>query len=490
MTLLLRGESYKKSEGYWQPLELRRPGKLLKEEQQALRTKLQRDINIDGAFVDRVILNLYTGAGATEVWVDDLEIGPVIESPAKGRTPGMTTSRTNIPPVPPTGVTPVPPPSAVQPPKGSRVAVEFNRENLYVGGRKFLMRGVRYTDTPLKTLRDAGLNTLFIGDKMETAVYEEAVREGFWLVPSLPPGTPDPEVVARDVGRFAADDAVLFWYLGADVGTGQVEAVTRTAQAVRTADPNRPLAIDAWDGLPMYSRQVDLLSAHRFPLMTSLELPQYRDWLNSRRQLDRFGTFQWTWVQTHLPDWYTALAYDREPEPARRTGPARRPIRRADRPAAGADSPAHLHRTWRAGAGHSASGPTDSWPTATKGATVCCTLALLNQELQMLEPLMLSAVEPRCGSTRRTPGQGGSTATDRGVLVLPMWMGRGSQFVPASLPSSRLNMIVPMVPTGTQAWVVSPWRSQGARPTETDCRRQRSVIARVRRDRGRGVHVR
>src|SRR4029078_867298 len=95
-----------------------------------------------------------------------------------------------------------PRPRAVQP-RGARVAVEFNREQLYVGGRKFLFRGVRYSDTPLKTLRDAGLNPLFIGDKRDPAVYEEAIREGFWLVPSLPAGTPDPDAVAKDVGRFA-----------------------------------------------------------------------------------------------------------------------------------------------------------------------------------------------------------------------------------------------------------------------------------------------
>ena len=47
--------------------------------------------------------------------------------------------------------------------------------------------------------------------------------------------------------------------------------------------------------------------------MTSLELPQYLTWLNQRRLLAQpRSTFQWTWVQTHLPDWYTSLVYDRK----------------------------------------------------------------------------------------------------------------------------------------------------------------------------------
>jgi len=176
LTVLLRGEAYTVTGAFWQPLEIRRPVKLLKDEQQNLRTRLQHDVNISDAYIDRVILNLYTGTGATEVWIDDLEIGPVIEAiapyeperqrggdsvagaPARTPTAGETMSRSSVPP---SGVTPVPPPAT----KASRVAVEFNRDQLYVGGRKMIFRGVRYSDTPLKVLRDAGLNTLFVGDK-------------------------------------------------------------------------------------------------------------------------------------------------------------------------------------------------------------------------------------------------------------------------------------------------------------------------------------
>lgn len=455
MTVLLRGEAYKTSEGFWQPLELRRPAKQLKDEQQVLRTKLQRDVNIDGAFIDHVVLNLYTGPGATEVWVDDLEIGPVIQPPAKGQAPGMTTSRTTAPAIPPTGVTAVPPPSTARPPQGARVAVEFNRENLYVGGRKYLMRAVRYSDTPLKVLRDAGLNTLFIGDKMDPGVYEQAVREGFWLVPSLPPGTPDPEAVTRDVGRFAADDAVLFWYLGADAHSGQFASVARTVHAVRTADPNRPLALDAWDGLPLYSRQVDLLAAHRFPLMTSLELPQYRDWLNSRRQLDRFGSYFWTWVQTHITDPMMAVVY---PEVANG---------HFDEPVGPQPEQIRLLTYLALSAGCKGLGfwSDQFLADSHQGRDRLLTLALLNQELQMLEPLLLGVVDTPVWIDTSVPEvKAAVLRCDRGVLVLPMWLGKGAQHVPGQAASAGLTLTVPMVPTGAAAWVVSPGEVKALAP--------------------------
>src|SRR5262249_33661873 len=87
LTALVRGAVYLVNGPPWQALELRKAAALVKAEQQALRARCQRDINIADAYVDRVILNLYAGPGVTEVWVDDLEVGPVIEprGAAKGQ---------------------------------------------------------------------------------------------------------------------------------------------------------------------------------------------------------------------------------------------------------------------------------------------------------------------------------------------------------------------------------------------------------------------
>ena len=87
LTTTLRGDTYQ-TVGRWQRLELRRPVQLGKEQQQLMRAQLKRDIDFTDAYVDRLTLNLYCGPGRTEVWVDDLEIGPVDESP-----PFQTTSR-------------------------------------------------------------------------------------------------------------------------------------------------------------------------------------------------------------------------------------------------------------------------------------------------------------------------------------------------------------------------------------------------------------
>src|SRR5205807_4129846 len=120
---------------------------------------------------------------------------------------------------------------------------------------------------------------------------------------------------------------------------------------------------------------------------------QYAAWLTSRRQLARPGTFAWTWVQTHLPDWFTTVAYERPGalgfnEPV---GPQPEQIR--------------LLAYTAVASGYRGLG---FWSDrfladSHSGRDRLLELALLNQEFQMLEPLLVGAREPEWIGTSR-PG--------------------------------------------------------------------------------------
>jgi hypothetical protein len=115
--------------------------------------------------------------------------------------------------------------------------------------------------------------------------------------------------------------------------------------------------------------------------MTSLELTQYRDWLNQRRQLARPGTFFWTWVQTHLPDWYTTLIYEQSS-----AAPFREPI---------GPQPEQIRLMTYVALSAGCRGLgfwSDRFLADThQGRDRLLTLALLNQEIQMLGPMLLTA---------------------------------------------------------------------------------------------------
>jgi len=449
LTAMLRGDLYE-FVGRWQRLDLRKPVKLMKAQQQLMRAELRRDVDFTDAYIDRLVLNVYGGPGLTEVWIDDLEAGPLVEEapprpePAPRETPGTAAG------------TPTSAPKATRSPRGA--TVELNQDHLLIAGKRFLFRAIRHTDTPLKALRDAGFNTVWVDADAAPELTEEAANLGFWIVPSLAvnarenPSALGPQLADR-VLKFAENDAVLFWDMGGGRTVEEAPAVARLVQAVKGADPQKPIGADVWDGFLPYSRHLDLVGAHRWPLMTALELPQYREWLNQRRLLSRPGTFQWTWIQTHLPDWYANLLHDRKPDPRGRTpqgfnepiGPQPEQIRLLTYTAlaAGCQGLGFWSDRYLA----------DSH----QGRDRLLQLALLNQEIQMLEPMLLATIEPpQWIESSRPEVKAAVMRTDRGVLVLPMWLGAGSQFVPGQAAAAKLTLVVPQVPDGTQAWEVTP----------------------------------
>ncbi|HXG10357.1 MAG TPA: hypothetical protein VNK04_11385 [Gemmataceae bacterium] len=446
LTVVVRGDLYQLA-GRWQRLELRRPVKLLKEQQQLLRVELKRDIAIDDAYIDRVLLNVYGGPGLNEIWIDDLEAGPVLEAPSS-RPPARPTAR-----------------DGVLTPRRAAV-VQLNRDQLVVSGKKFFFRGVRHTGAPLKVLRDAGFNTIWFDEDTTAAVLEEAANLGFWVVPTLTSVLKDQhltssEALARTMSHFLERDEILFWDLGGGLQAEQVTALARTAQLVRAAD-TRPLAADVWDGFQPYSRNVDLLGVHRWPLMTGLELTQYREWLNQRRLLAQPGTFFWTWVQTHTPEWYAALlAPDRAPG-ARQdtlTSTSNRAATGATEPALVGPQPEQVRLVTYLALAAGCRGLgfwADRFSADPAGRDRLLNLALLNQELQMLEPLLVTAEPPLWIDTSLPQVKAALMRTDHGILVLPIWVGAGSQCVPGQAATVNLTITVPQVPNGAQVWEVTP----------------------------------
>lgn len=436
VTTILRGDQYQLA-GRWQPLEIRRPVKLAKDQQQLMRAEQKRDIDFTDAYIDQLILNVYGGPGQTEVWIDDLEIGPVLEAdnaPSPQRMPDGPTAQPAAPAL--------------------RNAVIEVSDHLLVNNKRYFFRAIRHTNTPLEKLRDAGFNTVFFDSDARKEDIDEAARLGLWIVPTLPQN--DSPVawqadnnLARVIAPFRESDAVLWYDIGGGKTAEDAPQVSRLVQALQGLDSQHPIGGDAWDGFQPYSRYLKLLGTHRWPLMTSMELPQYRDWLNQRRLLARPGTFMWTWIQTHLPDWYTNLVYDQAG--SRDTG--------FNEPIGPEPEQIRLLAYLAISAGSQGLGFWSDQYLADshQGRDRLLALALLNQELQMLEPMLLSIVEPPTWiDTNRYEVKAAVLRTERGVLVLPMWIGPGSQFVPGQAAIGQLSITVPQVPQGTQAWEISP----------------------------------
>ena len=83
--------------------------------------------------------------------------------------------------------------------------------------------------------------------------------------------------------------------------------------------------------------------------------------------------------------------------------------------------------------------------------------ALLNQELEMLEPFLVSVDEtPQWIDTSDPDVKAAVLRTAKGLLVIPIWQGKGGQFVPGQAAVNKLSLVVPQVPQSSQAWEVTP----------------------------------
>ena len=451
LTALIVGDVYNKART-WQQLSMGDVQDALTKLKPVLVAKLKGPVDVTGAYIDSLVLNVYAGPGVTETWIDDLEIGPVLPRPeAKDGTgpakPGKTLSN----------------------PKRKSPSVEFSNGDLLVdqfddaGPKPFFMRAVRHTNTPLWALDVARFNTIWFPGDVTNEVYEEAIRAKFFIVPQLPlpasdwdpakPNQSDPavfekdaELVGKHLKRFLNSDAVLMWDLGSGRTTEQLRRVARVADVVKTYDPRKPLAVDLWDGHSAYSSYVDAIGAHRWPLFTSLDLNRYSEWLAQRRALTSPGKLMWTWIQTHLPEWLIQL----------QTGDAN--CQKFADPIGPHPEQIRVLTYIALAAGYRGIGYWSDQFLADShhGRDRLLEIAMLNAEMELLEPVLLAAHEP--AEWKPTSNPNVKMAIIKGpkeIIVLPVWMGTGTQFCPeqATLPS--LTMKIPLVPDGATPWLIT-----------------------------------
>jgi hypothetical protein len=444
LTTYIKGDVYQQV-GQWQHLQLGRPVQLARQQQQLLQAQNKRPIDFTDAHIDGLVLNVYGGPGPTDVWIDDVEIGPIV---AGDRF---------IPAIRPVGPTEAQPTKINVPrPERKGLLAEFTGERLKVGGRPFFFRGIYVTDTPLEKLREARFNTIFLDQSANPALIREAQDRGLWVVPMLRVFGDDsrplpPDELPKSLSRFGDAD-ILFVDFGNTLAYEQATPVSRSVQAVKEFGQARVTGADVWDGMLPYSRTLNLVGVHRWPLMTTLELPRYREWLKQRRELANPGVFLWTSVQTHLPEQLAHLLHERSA-----AGSFDEPV---------GPQAEHLQLlTWTAlsaGCRGLVFSSDRFLADSHHGRDRLLACALMNLELEMLEPLLAGADEAPEWVFAGTPDvKVAIVRSALGVLVLPVWQGPFAQFVPGQAAVGKLKIIVPPMPPSTQAWEVSPAEVHG-----------------------------
>lgn len=444
---LIMGETYNQP-GRWQQLRVERIPEGLVRQTRVLRSQLGPNVDPREAYADQVVLNVYGGPGATQVWIDDLDVRGYVALEAVAAEPARSMQTASLPAN--ASLVPVKPRNEGSPVPGQPNRIQLKNSVLLVDDRPTFVRAIQYQGEPLELLKQLGFNAVWLPQLASPEMLEQARQLGLWLI-CPPPRQP----VAT--GLSAADNAippigrqydrVLVWDLGGGLSNDRFGEIRQWAEQVRLADrqAGRPLICRPVSELRGYSRVVDLVAIGRSPIGTSLELTDYGVWVRQRPRLMRPGTPIWTTVQTQpapalVEQWKVLSQGDHVP-----TTMAAEQIRLMVYTAVTAGSRGLLFES---------QSPLSAEDADTRQRAM--TLELLNLELDLIEPWLAGGNFVTTVPASEASVVGGVLQAERARLLVPMWSAQGAQFVSGQAAGNDLSFIVPGIPETSQAYVLAP----------------------------------
>lgn len=450
VTMLIIGDRYEDA-GKWQLLKCQTTDKAVNDQLRLLRAMKKVGVDRSSMVIDRVLVGNQLDTGATEIWIDHMEVGPIV--PAANTPEPIQLTRADEPPkfeAAPTG--PVP--------------VEFRLHKLRVSGKPFLPRIIPHRQERPDVLAEAGANVAWVPDLEALSNTGQFRDRGVWLTatPPFAKGSDDQPLDSEDASLLPfgpSSSSVLFWTLGVRMTATGRPRLPSWANQVRDADRSfrRPLAADMADDERIASRHLDLVGLSRHVLNSGLTLTEFRDEILRRRDRAWPGTCCFTWIQTEPAPELLELAAQAGAMPVLEPEQIRLQVYAAL--AAGCR-----------GIGYWTTTPLDAELPGARERQLM--LTQLNLELSLLEPwlatgsggqLISFTVEPQAGAKAKASVEATRDAerelkaalirSEHGALVLPMWLENHSQFVPGSLSSNTATIVVPGGGETATAWLIT-----------------------------------
>ena len=290
MTTLLPGPSYQQT-GKWETLSFAANKSnlqtQLKEEIWMLRRKFGGAIDQKDAYIDKVVLNLYTGPGTSNVQIDDLKVSGIVSAASIEKriaTLGTIRVDSNIQKA-----------GMVQDTEKRQSLVVRDGTVLLVKKKPFLPKIVQHNGEPLAYLKALGFNTV---ELRTTATYEQlrqALELDIWFI------CPAPSTAGLSPIEFHFD-RVLAWSVGENIDGRDLPVIQQRIREIRQSDQRegRPIIGNAASYWSKLAQLTDILSAGVEPIGTSFLASQYSDWIKARSNAIGNAKPIWADIQTEL----------------------------------------------------------------------------------------------------------------------------------------------------------------------------------------------
>lgn len=251
-----------------------------------LRRKYGSHVSAQSAYIDLVVLNIYTSPGNQSIDIDDLKVeGIVSADPMNTLAAG---SNVHFDPS-------VRPAAFVQQVGNSNSHVRRNGTVIEANGKPLFTRLIQHNGESFELLKSLGFNVIELRATASLDQLAEAKRVDVWLVCPPPPS----------VGLTSIDslyDRVLAWSVGQGLGLRDLTEVQETVREIRESDlrSGRPIVANIESGWAQFSQIVDVLNVGFEPLGSSFNLSEYSDWIYRRSEVVGHNHPIWGDLQTEV----------------------------------------------------------------------------------------------------------------------------------------------------------------------------------------------
>ena len=247
--------------------------KLLQKQLWLLRSKYKMEVSLRDAYIDQLLLNVYTGKGRSRVQVDHLKLDGVVEAIeiASRQTvsdPGVRKVDSTIEDRP-----------AVRQASATfgKSLVVRDGTVILVNDKPFFPKIIEHNGEPFEYLKAIGFNTIELKSNATAKELAEAKKLGIWLI------VPPPASVGVEPIGFEYD-SVLAWSVGRELDARHESRIRQRIREIRETDSRqgRPIfghSVSHWSKI---AQQVDIHSIGLQPIGSSYLLSQYSDWLSAR----------------------------------------------------------------------------------------------------------------------------------------------------------------------------------------------------------------
>ncbi|WP_165250588.1 hypothetical protein [Paludisphaera soli] len=325
----------------WQTLDVTQIPPAVERQARVLRASSNRPVPLEGAYIDCVVVNLMGGQGGAEVFLDDLQVGPVAPEVAASWTPpGVRPERPEAEALPDASA-PASAPAAVaeDAPRGKYDRIRLDRNYLSrleddQRRHPWFPTAVEAPGADVVELRRYGFDVLVDSHDADRDRLQEAVDHGFSLMPRLsrPKAGEGTDARLREVKEYPFKDAAAFWMIGEDLGRNRErkfrdEELKRTRELIQSLHALPPtfsrLTVGEVRGeLPLYARAPSNLDTIAIPTnhwAAAQDQTEFHRFLLQRRELTaraNAGQLYWAMIPAAAPRALVENIWGEAPPPA------------------------------------------------------------------------------------------------------------------------------------------------------------------------------